>query len=435
MKIVGMLEFAVFFVMLTGLLFFHRRKLRVAAAGFTFMSVLYIVELGLGHYAGHLSEQHRWHLLANLALLIPGFTVVSYYFEHSGASDRLALSWLVRTDTRLLWTVFMLSVGVDNIAACMIGGQLLLSRYGGGNVPFRMLIGVIGAANLGGAGSFVGDTTTVMLFAAGKLPAELAKAFVPSVVSQVLLAFWASRHMHAPRPSGVIRQEEQRYVEEAEQQTAGDTGERTHEVSWSMLLPVILGVVGLILGHFVAEWPGPGLWVGALAGCVLGKIPLRVDVLWYIGGHEPKKDTEPAKEDHGGSNAIQNTWFLLLLVGSAELLPLEMLNGILQMFTSDQVAFALGLMSPWFDNIPLTAVALKLGGFDWGLLAFAVGFGGSSMWFGSTAGVSLGTTYPEIYETKRWLGWRGPFVVLTGVYLVGFAAYLLVFRLLVPLIV
>jgi hypothetical protein len=32
-----------------------------------------------------------------------------------------------------------------------------------------------------------------------------------------------------------------------------------------------------------------------------------------------------------------------------------------------------------FDNIPLTALALTKNGFDWGLLAFAVGFAGSIM--------------------------------------------------------
>jgi hypothetical protein len=29
-----------------------------------------------------------------------------------------------------------------------------------------------------------------------------------------------------------------------------------------------------------------------------------------------------------------------------------------------------------FDNIPLTALALNQGGYDWALLAYAVGFGG-----------------------------------------------------------
>ena len=45
-------------------------------------------------------------------------------------------------------------------------------------------------------------------------------------------------------------------------------------------------------------------------------------------------------------------------------------------------------VSAVFDNIPLTALALKQGGYDWGFLAYAVGFGGSMIWFGSSAGVA-----------------------------------------------
>ena len=60
-----------------------------------------------------------------------------------------------------------------------------------------------------------------------------------------------------------------------------------------------------------------------------------------------------------------------------------------------QTALGLGFVSSVFDNIPLTALALKQGGYDWGVLAYAVGFGGSMVWFGSSAGVAISTLYPE----------------------------------------
>ena len=61
-----------------------------------------------------------------------------------------------------------------------------------------------------------------------------------------------------------------------------------------------------------------------------------------------------------------------------------------------------------FDNIPLTALALKQDGYDWGMLAYAVGFGGSMIWFGSSAGVALSNMYPEAKSVGRWLrhGWH-----------------------------
>ena len=57
---------------------------------------------------------------------------------------------------------------------------------------------------------------------------------------------------------------------------------------------------------------------------------------------------------------------------------------------------------------PLTALALKQGGYDWGFLAYAVGFGGSMIWFGSSAGVALANMYPEAKSVGKWLrhGWH-----------------------------
>jgi predicted CoA-binding protein len=61
-----------------------------------------------------------------------------------------------------------------------------------------------------------------------------------------------------------------------------------------------------------------------------------------------------------------------------------------------------------FDNIPLTALALKQGGYDWGFLAYAVGFGGSMLWFGSSAGVALTNQYPHARSAVAWFrhGWH-----------------------------
>jgi Na+/H+ antiporter NhaD/arsenite permease-like protein len=74
-------------------------------------------------------------------------------------------------------------------------------------------------------------------------------------------------------------------------------------------------------------------------------------------------------------------------------------------------------LSAVFDNIPLTALAINQGGHDWGLLAYAVGFGGSMIWFGSSAGVALTNMYPEAKSVGAWLrsGW---YVVVA--YVVGF---------------
>jgi Na+/H+ antiporter NhaD/arsenite permease-like protein len=73
-----------------------------------------------------------------------------------------------------------------------------------------------------------------------------------------------------------------------------------------------------------------------------------------------------------------------------------------------ETALGLGFLSAVFDNIPLTALAIKQGGYDWGVLAYAVGFGGSMIWFGSSAGVALSNLFPEAKSVGAWLkgGWH-----------------------------
>jgi hypothetical protein len=84
-------------------------------------------------------------------------------------------------------------------------------------------------------------------------------------------------------------------------------------------------------------------------------------------------------------------------------------------------ALGLGFVSAVFDNIPLTALALAQGHYDWGMLAYAVGYGGSMIWFGSSAGVALSNSYPEARSVARWLaqGWH-----VTLAYVVGFTVLL-----------
>jgi Na+/H+ antiporter NhaD/arsenite permease-like protein len=77
---------------------------------------------------------------------------------------------------------------------------------------------------------------------------------------------------------------------------------------------------------------------------------------------------------------------------------------------------ALGFVSSVFDNIPLTALAIRQGGYDWGFLAYAVGFGGSMLWFGSSGGVALAGMYPEAKNAAAWLrhGWHVALAYVVG---------------------
>ncbi len=109
--------------------------------------------------------------------------------------------------------------------------------------------------------------------------------------------------------------------------------------------------------------------------------------------------------------AVRGSVFLLCLVMSATMMPVERLPS-----ASWQTALGLGFLSSIFDNIPLTALALKQGGYDWGVLAYAVGYGGSMVWFGSSAGVAISNMYPEAKSVGGWVrnGWHVAVAYVAG---------------------
>jgi hypothetical protein len=110
--------------------------------------------------------------------------------------------------------------------------------------------------------------------------------------------------------------------------------------------------------------------------------------------------------------ALKGALFLVTLVILASLMPVTRLPS-----PSPIVSVGLGVLSSVFDNIPLTALALAQGGHDWPTLAYAVGFGGSMIWFGSSAGVAVTDLFPEARSVVSWLreAWFVPIGYAVGV--------------------
>jgi len=166
-----------------------------------------------------------------------------------------------------------------------------------------------------------------------------------------------------------------------------------------MLLGAILTNVYLNLRNpeLLAHWPfiGAAVWIALLL-----TVPWRKPTWSLLPG------------------ALRGSIFLLSLVLCAAMMPVKALPA-----ASWGTALGLGFVSAVFDNIPLTALALRQGGYDWGFLAYAVGFGGSMIWFGSSAGVALSSMFPQARSVGAWL--KGGWHVAVG-YVIGFACLLLV---------
>jgi Na+/H+ antiporter NhaD/arsenite permease-like protein len=385
-------DFILFGLTLAGVALFHHHTLRVALTGLAAVTLYKLGFTGFKYGAGlpGLAEhmRHEWVILANLFLLLMGFALLSRHFEKSRIPDEmprfLADDW--KGGFVLLLIVAVISSFLDNIAAALIGGTMAQQVFRG-KVHIGYLAAIVAASNAGGSGSVVGDTTTTMMWIDGVSPLSVLEAFVAAGVALVVCGIPAA--MQQQRFSPIIKD--------------ASPGLR---IEWARVFIVALILLTAILINVIANirypelldaWPliGMGVW-----GAILVATPLRA----------PDWQVLP--------ETFKGTIFLLALVTCASMMPVEKLP-----LASWQTALGLGFVSAVFDNIPLTALALKQGGYDWGYLAYAVGFGGSMIWFGSSAGVALANMYPDAKSAGRWLlhGWH-----VTVAYVAGFFVMLAV---------
>ena len=369
-------DFILFALTLIGVALFHHKTLQVALAGLAAIILYKLVftgfKTGTGLTGLAVHMQHEAVVLSNLFLLLMGFALLSRHFENSRVPDEMPAflpdSWLGAL--ALLGIVFVLSAFLDNIAAALIGGAMARHVFEG-KVHIGYLAGIVAASNAGGSGSVVGDTTTTMMWIDGISPSSVLEAYVAAAAAFFVFSVPAAIQQHRFSP---IKKDAPIGL----------------QIDWASL-----GIVAAILIIAVAANVTANLKYPALLD-VVPVIGLAVWAVILATAPVRRPDWEIMPETFKG------TIFLLALVTSASLMPVEELPG-----ASWQTALGLGFLSSVFDNIPLTALALKQGGYDWGFLAFTVGFGGSMIWFGSSAGIALSNMYPEAKSVGRWLrdGW------------------------------
>jgi len=372
-------EFLLFGLTLVGVAIFHRYAMQVALVGLaailafklTFDRTFDVVEL----LVGTAEREGEWRTLLNLLGLLLGFALLAHHFEESKIP--LELPHYLPNDWHggfvLLVMVFVLSSFLDNIAAVMIGGAVAHVVFDG-RVHVGFVAAIVAASNAGGAGSVVGDTTTTMMWIDGVPAIAVLHAYVAAIPA--LFVFGV--------PAAIQQDRFQRIAQ--------DMPPGVH-IDGRRVLVVIMILAGTITTNILLDFPALGVWVALLVGATFTRT-------------------------HWGElrGALKGSVFLLSLVSCASMMPVEELPD-----ASWQSSLALGFVSAVFDNIPLTKLALEQGGYDWGVLAYAVGFGGSMIWFGSSAGVAISNLYPQAKSTVAYLrhGWP-----VWLAYIVGFAILL-----------
>jgi Na+/H+ antiporter NhaD/arsenite permease-like protein len=378
------IEFILFALTLVGVAVFHDKTFWVAIIGlsaillfkFIFNSSFNFSEHFIGNtpmfdqLADKDLRQGEWSILLNLLGLLLGFALLSKHFEESGIPGILPRylpdDW--KGPFMLLVFIFVLSSFLDNIAAALIGATIALVVFKH-KVHIGYIAAIVAASNAGGSGSVLGDTTTTMMWIDGVSPLYVLHAYVAAGVALLIIAWFASHQQH----------KFQRIEKDSEK---GIT------FSYKKLFVVFLILIGAIISNFLYDMPALGVWIAILIGATF--------------------TTTPWKEV---SAAIKGTVFLLCLVTCASLMPVNDLPS-----ASWMTAFILGFVSAVFDNIPLTKLCLEQGCYDWGMLAYAVGFGGSMIWFGSSAGVAICNKFPDARNVGLWIrkGWHVTFAYIAG---------------------
>ncbi|MGY4223725.1 Na+/H+ antiporter NhaD/arsenite permease-like protein [Bradyrhizobium sp. USDA 4503] len=381
------LDFILFALTLLGVAIFHHHTLAVALTGLAAIVAYKLLFAGFAKFGAGLPGlahhiEHEWVTLANLFLLLMGFALLSRHFEESRIPDEMPA--LLPDDWKggliLLVIVFVLSGFLDNIAAALIGGTVARHVFRG-RVHIGYLAAIVAASNAGGAGSVVGDTTTTMMWIDGISPLTVVEAYVAAIVAMLVFAVPASLQQH--RFSPIVKD--------------APSGLR---IDWARVAIVAVILLAALTANVTANLKFPAL---------LDTLPVLGLAVWaaiLVTSVLRRPDWSVMPE------TLKGTVFLLALVTAASMMPVEKLPT-----ASWQTALGLGFVSAVFDNIPLTALALKQGGYDWGFLAYAVGFGGSMVWFGSSAGVAVSNMYPEAKSVVRWItqGWP-----IMAAYVVGF---------------
>ena len=385
-------DFLLFAATLLGVALFHAHTLTVALCG---LATIALYKLAFTGFAGHpglggLGQHllHEWVLVSNLLMLLVGFALLARYFDRSRVPA--VLPRVLPDDWKggfvLLVLIFVISAFLDNIAAAIIGGTVAAAVYRG-RVHVGYLAAIVAASNAGGSGSVVGDTTTTMMWIDGVSPFDVFPAYVAAVTALLIFGTIAAVQQHRLQPI----------------QADADPDAR---IEWTCL-----AIVGFILAAAISV----NVFVNVNHPELASRFPFIGVAVWVaiaLAALLRRPDW------HEVPGAARGAVFLLALVLCASMMPVEHLPA-----PGWQTALGLGFVSAVFDNIPLTSLALKQGGYDWGFLAFAVGFGGSMLWFGSTAGVALASQFPEARSVVNWVryGWH-----VAVAYVVGFMVMLAV---------
>jgi len=285
---------------------------------------------------------------------------------------------------------FFISAWLDNLTTALIFSAVILS-VGAGNARFISVsfVGLVVAANAGGAWNAFGDITTLMVWQARKADfLEFWALFVPSVVNYLVPAAL----MHFAIPQG--------QPSAASDQAAVKSGGF-----------IICGFFALTIAITVAA--KYFLHMPPVFGMMCGLVILNV------AGFLIKRHERQNQRDYDVFKAVANAeWDTLLFfygvllcvgglatLGYLELASMHLYEGVGHFWAN----VAMGTLSAVVDNIPIMYAVLQMNPpmdqGQWLLITLTAGVGGSMLSVGSAAGVALMGQSRGMYTFFSHLKW------------------------------
>lgn len=373
-------EIIMFATMLIGVAIFYKNTTDVAIIGTTSIIIykLIFVDDFFLNTLSTPSFQAQYLELINLAGMLMGFNILADNFERSGLPERIPL-FLPKNFLSgfiLLAFIFVISSFLDNIAAAMIGFSIAYTVFGK-KLHLGYIVAIVAASNAGGSGSVVGDTTTTLMWINGQDPLSLTRAFIPALFAFLFFGIICSKQQYKWSP------------------IANFNNGHKQPIVWKRIILCASILALCITANYIFKFPALGIWIAIFIG------KYYTDIDWKLS-----------------PETVSSVVFLLVMVFSANLIPL---NGLPEPSTLS--TFFMGLISAVFNNIPLTQLCLSQGNYDWALLSFAVGFGGSLVWFGSSAGVAVCDKEPKARSIVSWMRYGWPIAIA---YCLAFGLYILI---------
>ena len=359
------------------------------------------------HHLGETSE--------TLFFLLGAMTIVAIIDKHNGFSI-ITNKITTRSKSKLIWMLsiltFFMSAVLDNLTTTIVMVTLLNKLVVDKHLRWIYAGMIVLAANSGGAGSPIGDVTTIMLWIGGYITAGkvIAMLLLPSLVSMIIplivLSFTLKGELEVPQATNTLP-------------NSAESGLQSFCLYW--------GIASLLMVPVLKTFLHLPPYMGMIL--VLGLFWLITDIIHHkIGDHKENSVIQILTS----VDTPTILFFLGILTAVAALQTsghLAAMSGVLDSAFNKNtygIGLTIGVLSSIVDNVPLVAGAMGMydmgstvdlvqDGTFWQLLAYCAGTGGSILIIGSAAGVAaMGLEKIEFVWYLKHISWLALIGYLAG---------------------